>query len=261
MSDDLEVPISPKEGPTSPREETKNGEEEPHFFMDIEAIATVPEDLDCPLSEGDLAMIQEFEVAWAKFLKEKHTAIAGGKRGQRVAQLRKEVNDAFHAKSAAEAELRGQLELIDSLREELEEPYYASMEEQEEIQKEIKDRLEVQLDDVAIADHLGSCIIPWAHFLSAIDKAVLSKPKDEKPTEHKAKPSARAMALVNPMGEDQDAELRAYRIDHALLSTEARMLEKEIQCYDKTAHTLEAVGHIFTDNNIWSLLSKSSGAP
>jgi hypothetical protein len=71
------------------------------------------------------------------------------------------------------------------------------------------------------------------------------------------KPSARAMALVDPSGNPGDMQLRAYRVDHALLTAQVKMLHKEIECCEKkTGH--EIVGKFLTENNIWTLLSKTS---
>jgi hypothetical protein len=78
------------------------------------------------------------------------------------------------------------------------------------------------------------------------------------------KPSARAMALVNQEGADDNAvnskhvTMQAYRIDSALLNAQVKVLQREMERYDKTTESIEFLGKFLTEQNIWGLLTKSN---
>ena len=54
---------------------------------------------------------------------------------------------------------------------------------------------------------------------------------------------------------DPDVQLRAYRIDHTLLSTQVKMLQAELEMYDKHMESMDVIGKFLTEHNIWSLLN------
>jgi hypothetical protein len=72
------------------------------------------------------------------------------------------------------------------------------------------------------------------------------------------------MVLVDQEGADdngvhsKDVTLRAYRIDHALLNAQVKLLQREAERYDKTTESIEFLGRFLTEQNIWGLLTKSS---
>lgn len=57
---------------------------------------------------------------------------------------------------------------------------------------------------------------------------------------------------------DPDVQLRAYRIDHTLLSTQVKMLQAELEMYDKHMESMDVIGKFLTEHNIWSLLNHQS---
>jgi hypothetical protein len=70
------------------------------------------------------------------------------------------------------------------------------------------------------------------------------------------KPSARSMALVDPRGSADDLRLRSYRLDHALLTCQAAMLELHVQVLEKSAETLNPVGRFLIEQNVIALLNQ-----
>jgi hypothetical protein len=106
--------------------------------------------------------------------------------------------------------------------------------------------------------------VPWEHFLDTLDQAVVhNDTKSLADGKKSMKPSARAMFLVNARNEDErsrDFMLRAYRIDHALLSAQVKMSQREVESYEKTTESLEVLGKFLTEHNIWGLFTKSAAS-
>ena len=115
------------------------------------------------------------------------------------------------------------------------------------------ERLQKQLDSIAIAEHLLAQTYPWEHFLAAVDNAAELQGIDRNEvgeSDKKAKPSTRAMYLVDgKVGESlDDVQLRAYQIDHALLDTQVKMLQKEAEGYEKLLESQETLTTFLSDN-------------
>jgi hypothetical protein len=215
-------------------------------------------DLDVPLTEDDIDLVEEFEARWRVFMHDKPELMVVGGRGKRVVALKSKIMEAKMNKTAVERELKEQLKVFQKSRDAQQQHHQICMQEAVATQKSIKDTLERELDNAAIADHLESQLVPWEHFLDCVDKA--ASPKASSNGKRTIRPSARAMALVDPAGNPSDVQLRAYRIDHALLTAQVKMLHKEIECCEKkTGH--EIIGKFLTENNIWTLLSKKSSMP
>ena len=52
-----------------------------------------------------------------------------------------------------------------------------------------------------------------------------------------------------------EMELRAYRVDHALLSAHVNMLHKEIERCEKSMRAQEFAGHFLTQHSVWRILA------
>jgi hypothetical protein len=170
--------------------------------------------------------------------------------------------------------LRKQLQFFTSSRESLENLFTFKLNEAMERQRELHDELQNKLDTVALVDQLQTQTVPWMHFLQQLDQlnaakaaktaeaadaadaADADKPEEELPSNRAVKPSARAMALTNESsGDSADILLRAYRTDHALLTTNIAKSQKEIERYAKLIQAQEVAGLFLTEHNVWSLLS------
>lgn len=127
----------------------------------------------------------------------------------------------------------------------------------------VHDELSKKLDAVARADQLQQQTLPWQHFIKELDNLISKQDGNSTASSEKsskvAKPSARAVFLTEQTttGLPTDAQLRAYRIDHALLTTHVSMLQKEIERYEKLVESQEDVGKFLTDHDVWSILKKT----
>lgn len=215
-----------------------------------------PSDLDGHLSGEDVVLLETFESAWRKFLQENPHLRPRGKKAARMAVLQTKLKDTIASQAKADSELQRQLDFFLESREALEDTYAREVDNAESLQRAIRTRLEKELDRIAMSDHLMHQTVPWEYFLDTVDmKALpfLSSPAGES---RGMKPSARAMALIDPDGDADDVRLRALRMDHALYCTEIKMLEKESERVDLTNHTHGIVGKFLTEHNIWGILNK-----
>lgn len=220
-----------------------------------------PKDLDGVVPTADIILMKKFESAWNKFLQENPHLRARGETVARMAVLQKTLQDTVASQEKAGSELQRQLDFFLESREALEETYASEVQYADSLQQVIRDRLETQLDRVAMSDYLMNQTVPWEFFLDTVDmKAIPYICPSPKGETQGVKPSARAMALIDPDGDAEDVRLRALRMDHALYSTELKMLEKESELIDLTNESHEFVGKFLTENNIWGILNKQQGS-
>lgn len=224
----------------------------------LEAIMANPVELDVDLTDDDLIMVQDFEQSWKQFILDNSNLMPLGKRRESVTKLQRDILATLENKSAVEAELKRQLDFFQKSREALEQHYGQQAAGASTYQSQIHDHLQIQLGNVSQAKSLSQKTVPWNHFLNCIDKAIpeLYTTTASSMKEKAFKPSARAMALVDPTGDEEDVCLRAYRLDHALLTAQVKMLEKELDKEEKMTSTLEVVGTLLSEHNIWGLLTK-----
>ena len=225
----------------------------------LQAPRMSPDDLDMELSESDVQTIDDFENAWHAFLLTNPGIIPEGKRGMRNEELKQQIEDITRNKSIVETELKKQLEFFTESKNRLDESYRQAMAKAATAQKKIHGDLKKLLDNVAVADIESTQCVPWEHFFETLDQAVeRASNSNAHPTNLAAgtpngnrviKPSARAMFLVDDsVGDEKDIQLRAYRIDHALLSAQVKSLQKDLDRYEKTTESLEVVGKICRSN-------------
>ena len=213
-------------------------------------------DLDGHVSSEDVVLLKTFESAWRKFLQENPHLRPRGKKAARMAVLQTKLKDTIASQAKADSELQRQLDFFLESREALEDTYAREVDNAESLQRAIRDRLEKELDRIAMSDHLMHQTVPWEYFLEAVDMKALPFLASPAGETRGMKPSARAMALIDPDGDADDVRLRALRMDHALYSTEIKMLEKESERVDLTNHTHGIVGKFLTEHNIWGILNK-----
>lgn len=182
-----------------------------------------------------------------------------------MAVLEKQIEDTKTAERKAGQELARQLEFFEESREALEETYASEVEYANKLQRVIHDRLEKNLDDVAMSEHLMKQVLPWEFFLDAADMKAIpyvgsrnigGGGQNNNEDGGGVRPSARALALIAPDGDDEDVRLRAMRMDHALLTTQIALLEKESKRIELTNSSLEFVGKFLTEHNIWGILTR-----
>lgn len=239
----------------STEEEERGGNNRPLLSpMPISAMLSSAHDLDVPLTANDKNLVEEFEAKWSEFMQQHPEMMPSGGRTKTVNELGEQVLMARKSQAEVEKELEQQLLLFGRTRDLLESNYRKAVQEANIKQVGLQDTLQTDIDNAVRADRLESQLVPWEHFLSSADRASLV-PSMELNKGKAVKPSARAMALVDPSGDPGDVQLRAYRIDHALLTVQVEMLQKEIDRCEKTTDGLDLVGTFLTENNIWALLS------
>lgn len=220
----------------------------------ISSMLSSAHDLDVPLTRKDLGLVEEFEAKWSVYMKKHPELMPGGGSSKKVDELRAKVLQEKVAEKAVEVELQEQLKLFGKTRDMLEHNYNKAMQESVVRQRKVEKILASEITKVKEADAIETTLVDWQHFLNTVDKSL--PPTTTELKNRTVKPSRRAMALVDHDGDEGDVQLRAYRIDHALLSVQVEMLEKEINRVEKITEGLDLTGEFLTENNIWSLLSK-----
>lgn len=219
--------------------------------------AVNPKDLGFEVSTEDILFMKNFEAQWRDFMAENPHLRPRGRRAAKMAVLQKQIEDTKTAERKAGQELERQLEFFEESREALEDTYASEVEYANKLQNVINDRLEKQLDDVAMSEHLMKQTLPWNFFLEAAEmKAIPYVGSSIGQNNDGIRPSARALALIAPDGDDQDIRLRALRMDHALLTTQLALLEKESDRVELTNSSLNFLGKFLTEHNIWGILTK-----
>jgi hypothetical protein len=224
----------------------------------ISAMLSSAHDLDVALTEDDMDLVEEFEARWRGYMHDNPGVLPTSGRSKRLAELKSKILKVKMNTTVVEKELKDQLKLYIRSREAIEQDYQKEIQEATAAQKSLEDKIEKELDNAAMADRLESQLIPWEHFLDSVDNSAVPSPRASNENRRTMKPSTRAMALVDPSGNKGDVQLRAYRIDHALLSAQVKMLRKEIECCERKTEGHEMIGKFLTENNIWTLLSKPS---
>jgi hypothetical protein len=244
---------------------TTKQEQRPNPLLQVPRMS--PEELDLHLTPEDMESVEDFENAWQAFLINDPGILPQGKAGIRALDLQQQIEHVNKTQDNMQKELEQQLEFFSNKRENLETNYKVAMTHSATVQKKIHGELQKQLDNVAEADVNFSKGAPWEHFLDGLDGVVAKgepgmydglsvvTPGGSKTI----KPSERALLLVdNSVGDVKDIQLRAYRIDHALLTAQTKRLQIEVDRYERTTESLEMIGKFLTEHNIWGLLTKNS---
>eukprot|EP00541_Cyclophora_tenuis_P001713 CAMPEP_0116542974 /NCGR_PEP_ID=MMETSP0397-20121206/1304_1 /TAXON_ID=216820 /ORGANISM="Cyclophora tenuis, Strain ECT3854" /LENGTH=288 /DNA_ID=CAMNT_0004067023 /DNA_START=683 /DNA_END=1549 /DNA_ORIENTATION=- len=227
----------------------------PSMLSMVDAVAD-PSDLEMELSENEADMVHRFETGWKKFLHENPHLIPKGRRGYQLQCLSRDVKEVKESKIAVEQELQKQLDFFTTSRDRLEDVYQYETEVAAQRQKLAQDKMQEKLDTVNISEEIMSETIPWYYFLEAVDNAASLVGPVNNTKQRTFKPSTRAMALVDRNGDEEDVRLRAFRLDHALLTAQVKMLAREVERHEKTNQSLEIVAKFFTEHNIWGILTK-----
>jgi hypothetical protein len=128
-----------------------------------------------------------------------------------------------------------------------------------ESQSQIQDSLQRRLDDVRAADKIQQQTLPWHHFLYELDQLAASvKPEPAKKSKKTIRPSERAMVLTDhSSGCPGDVVLRAYKMDHSIMTNHIRILTKEVDRYKRLVKAQEMTGKFLKDFGAWGILSKA----
>lgn len=237
----------------------------------ISPLAPLSEILTVPLTKEDFEEEEEgtcddenflemFESTWSSFLREQ-PALLKGERAERISELQKRVKELEVSKECEELELKRQTAFFQRSREALEEQYAQKMKDAEGKEHDNQVRLEEKLKVIARLEKLQQIAIPWQHFIGELNRlAMMEKQHDEAVlkveskylTSKVAKPSACAIMLTDKKvgSSESDVQLRACRIDNALLKTRVAMLQNEIELNEKNIEAQEFTGKVLSGNDI-----------
>ena len=240
-----------------------------NFLLDAPRLTA--EDLDKECDEADKEIIEEFENAWIEFLKKNPEKLVP-RQEKRISKIKSQMTDTSVESKKIEEEFKLQLEFFAESRDQLEENFKRTMNEETENQKEMRDDLDRDVDGAAIADHNFSLTLPWEKFFYNLERVVakesmLPLPKDIIAVDDITKPllpSKRAVLLLKSGSEykpiNKDFMLQAYRVDEAMMKAQIKMYELEVERYEKTLKNLEDTGKFLTEHNIWGVLSQGDAS-
>lgn len=211
---------------------------------------------DLTPQEGQL--LEDFEQSWRNFVASKRGKLPSGRREVHIKYLQAKVEELTKTRDNVEVELNKQLAFFEQSKSTLEDEIRAKIDHENEEYEQIKSKLQKRLQMVEEAQQLQEETLPWSFFLSCVDAAASEHlDHDDLAKSRTVKPSQRAMYLTYQSPEEPEGMLRrAFQIDHAILKTQLKMLNKDIQRYEKTVATQEQASLFLMENNVWSILDK-----
>lgn len=231
-------------------------------------------DIDENLSEIDVETIEEFEDAWQEFLSSRPGVLPPGRKIKKCKQIETQMKEIEGKKQNVCLELQRHLDFFAASRDKVEEKYKNAKEDAKLQQKNIKEELEHEIDEIAKADKLLSDVLPWEHFFenlesntTAVHNGSVASMSAGTSQSQQVKPSAEALYLadIRPgevfyaarRGTSKAHFLRAYRIDNALLKAKAAMLRRETERLEKVVKSEQMLSQILTENDVWGVMAAS----
>lgn len=212
------------------------------------------------LTEEEKSTLSDFEQSWKYFAMSKQGDLPMGAQEEVFQELRnKQVEESSSASGndTVQTELDNQIRLFQDGLAQMESEYKQKIEKEKQEFENNKRKLDAALQSIKDADKLQQETLPWAFFLSCVDAEAMKQQPDGEVFKTRAmKPSSRALYLLT-QSEGTEAthdKLDALQMDHALLKAQLKILNKEIQRYEKTAVTQDLVAKFMVANNIWSIV-------
>ena len=208
------------------------------------------------LTDQEVEFFNDFESSWKRFVRSKRGRLPSGRREMNLKYLQDKAKELAVMRDNVEAELNKQLAFFQNSQSTVEEELLAKIEHEKQEHKVTEKKLREQLETIQDAQDLQEKTLPWSFFLSCLDAEAAEKlDEGDQAKSRTVKPSQRAMYLTyQTTHEPQDLLRRAYEIDHAILKTQLVMLNKQIQCYEKTIASQELANIFLMENNVWSIL-------
>ena len=217
------------------------------------------------LTGSEKALLTDFESSWKYFVYKKNETsdLPSGKREMHLEQLEEKVDELTKTRDSIESELMRQLAFFkdsqSALEEDLRDKIRREKQEYERKEKELKEQIEA----IEEAQSLQEETLPWTFFLSRVDAQANAATMGGAPTSkaRTVKPSQRAVYLAGKYCCNRETKndlnemvRRAFQIDHAILKAQIKMLNKQIQRYEKTIPAQESAGLFLMENNVWSIM-------
>ncbi|CAB9516151.1 expressed unknown protein [Seminavis robusta] len=228
-------------------------------MYELMSAGITPGDLDFELDPDSKDTMHEFEVAWKKFMKDHPELVPEGKREKNIRNMQKLAKEVRKTQMEAANELLTQLGFFEKSIGVMEQGFEKELNEARNKQRETHENLQRQRDSIAVAEHLLSQVLPCDNFLSSLERLAEKAKEEDDSAAHEAssadndkkvKPSLKALYLVDStIGDSRDVQLRAYGIDHALLNTQVKMLQREAEGYEKLLETQKLIGNFLNGLN------------
>jgi hypothetical protein len=243
----------------------------------VDAPRMTPLELDIALDDADEIVLRDFEDVWYDFLESNPAVLPTGIKGAHVESLEAQLEELHLAKENVASELNRQLAFFSNSKDQLDTNFTTTMAKEAANQQHAYRTWNHHLENVEVANQIFKQTLPWENFFENLEKAAeadgesISFPSENSrgsgTTQGSSggamKPSAKASALVNRSTQDKlfpskDFLLRAYRIDHALLSAQVKLMHREISRQEKTTESLEVLGKFMVEHGIWGLMPKKA---
>jgi len=183
------------------------------------------------------------------------------KRDQHIIELQNEADSLLQSKQKMEGEFKKQIAFFQWGQDMSEKKYTSKIQATLEEQAKLRESLAEKIEVIAQVERLQDQTLPWFHLMKELDRLVEEQePNKESLSRNVPQPSDQALLLAKSSKHKDNCELRAKRVDHALLATHASMLHKEIERYEKLLEINEELGQFLKDLDIWSILKNSAGS-
>ena len=206
-----------------------------------------------PLSQDETRQLADFEKSWKYFVSSKRGTLPVGKQGTALSILQEKLDHAQATHDNVQAELEKQISFFKENLVTMESEYREKMEYEKKHYETTEKKLLTLLRGVQEADKIQVETLTWFFFLSCVEAEAAKKFRGHMPKTRALKPSSRAKYLLSRLEREAD-DREALEMDHALLKAHLRMLNKEIQRYEKTLAAQEHAANVLTENDIWSVL-------
>jgi hypothetical protein len=236
----------------------------PSMLYDLIAAPVTVDDLDESFkgSDENNAFLKKFEEAWKDFVfKQSMEKLPKGERECRIEKLQVEAKEIVAYKENLEGELREQRDFIRTSLVKSEEVFQRNIRAEKRAQRATHVELSQQIEYADKVHTLQKETLPWFHFLEQLNDTVdqyEDLPSNED-VENAIRPSKRGFLLSHSKGNDEPIhveELRAYRMDHAIMTAHVQMLTKEIERCEKLACTREYASVFLNDQEVCNILEE-----
>jgi hypothetical protein len=234
------------------------------MLYDLIAAPVIVDDLDESFkdNEENAAFLKKFEEAWKKFVfKQLIESLPKGKRECRIENLQAEAKDIVAYKDNLEGELKEQREFIRSSLVKSEESFQRTVRAEKRAQRATHVELSQQIEYADKVHTLQKETLPWFHFLEQLNDAVdqYEDLPSHEDVDNAIRPSKRGFLLSSSKENDDSTpfeELRAYRMDHAIMTAHVQMLTNEIERCEKLASLREYASAFLNDQDVCTILEE-----
>lgn len=194
------------------------------------------------VNEKNRSFLQVFNTSFQEFVGNHPDVLPIGDRERRIQLLQKQLADLKQSKDSFLKDVERQVVFFKDSKAELEDVYSVKTDELLNQRQSEREQLTEALEAAQLAARYVDELIPFQAFLNKVDSLVDQESHDEAScVSRQVRPSSRAMLLSS---ETSGSEIRAYKIEHALLKARLSMLRKQVDMMQKTELARAAVEKI-----------------